>query len=220
MIKTMSAWKKFDLYIFDFDGTVCNTEPGITRALGIVLEQNGYAKTRKDLQVFIGPPLKTSLQKYLGIQDETLLNKIVSEYREFYIQHKCTDDSALYPGMIELFQGLRNQGKRLAIASLKPQKGLDYLAKKYQIEQYFDAICGPDENETPATKEGVIDLVLAKVVDYKQPVLIGDSEFDVVGAHLREMPSIGVHYGFGDEAALAKADAHAQSVQELSNLIL
>lgn len=217
----MSNWKDFDVYIFDFDGTISDTGEGIIQGLQKTLSEFNLQATREQLQPFIGPPIAQSLHKYLGLTDEHLISQIVARYREIYYDRETgyVEVAAMYPGMKELLHDLHKKGKKLAIASLKPQRGLDYLCEKYGIKDWFSAICGPDENEEPGTKDGVIDLVFRSLPKEKS-VMIGDSAFDVDGAHVHGIPCIAVHYGFGLPHMLSHAQGQAKTVQQLRELIL
>ncbi len=215
----MINWKDFDLYIFDFDGTISDTGVGIIQALSKALSEHNIHVTAEQLQPFIGPPVAQSLHKYLGLTDQHFIDQIVARYRQVYYEDGCADISAMYPGMKELLEDLHKKGKKLAIASLKPMRGLNYLSEKYGIKDLFSAICGPNEHEIPNTKDGVLDLVF-QTLPKERSVMIGDSSFDVDGAHVHGIPCIAVHYGFGLAHALSHAEGQAKSVQELRQLIL
>lgn len=215
----MRNWKDYDVYIFDFDGTISDTGAGIIHALKKTLQEFNISVTDEQLRPFIGPPLGESLRGHLVITDDRMIQDIIKQYRHLYYEGGHVDWSEMYAGMKDLLEGLYKKGKKLAVASMKPVRGLDYLCEKYGIKEYFAAICGPDQNEWPATKDGVIDLVFEKLPK-DNSVMVGDSAFDVYGAHVHQIPCIAVHYGFGTPESLAEAEGHAMTVKELSQLIL
>lgn len=215
----MKNWKDYDLYIYDFDGTISDTGAGIIHALTQTLGEFGHETTPEQLRPFIGPPVGESLQKHFGITDPKKVADITKRYRHVYYQDGHVDGAEMYPGIKEQLMALHAKGKKLAIASLKPEAGLIYLTEKYGIRDYFSAICGPNQDELPATKEGIIELVF-QILPKENSVMIGDSAFDVYGAHVHGIPCIGVHYGFGTRESLSEADVHVNTVEELSKLLL
>ena len=104
---------KFKAVIFDFDGTICATAPGVVKSAKYALEAFGYAvpEDENELEFFIGPPLLVTFQERFGADPQTAL-ELVKKYRERYT-NQGVFESELYGGGDNLFfvfekEGLKN----------------------------------------------------------------------------------------------------------------
>ena len=105
--------------LFDFDGTLFDTSPGILRCMRAALEKNGYdAHTREWLKRFIGPPVIPALKEFHGM-DDAEAEKVKSDYRALYRAEGVFECAPMY-GAKECLQRLRAAGIRLAVATSKP----------------------------------------------------------------------------------------------------
>ncbi len=214
---------KYNAVIFDFDGTICNTGEGIIKSVKYALEAFGCQPPEKDddLSVFIGPPLVTSFMKYYGFNREKA-EALVVKYRERYSE-RGVYESTLYPEIKELLQALKADGIKIAVASSKPLKFIEILLKKFEIYEYFDAVCGVTFNSDCETKASIIARAL-KELDAKaeNALMIGDTRFDIEGAKENSITSIGVLWGFGsaEEFNTAGADFIAEKPFDIESTAL
>ena len=113
---------KFKAVIFDFDGTVCETAPGVVKSAKYALESFGYPvpEDEHELEFFIGPPLLVTFQERFGADPQRAL-ELVKKYRERYT-NQGVYESSLYSGMDTLLAALKKDGLKIGIASSKPQK--------------------------------------------------------------------------------------------------
>ena len=199
----------FDTILFDLDGTLTDSGLGITKAVQYALGQMGYeVPPRESLFSFIGPPLHLSFQRYCGI-DEAAAAEMVRQFRVYYNQMGGILENEVYPGIRELLAELKNAGKRLVIATSKPQAAAELVMHHFGLDEYVPEIIGGTD-DTRNTKGKVIAYALKEFgVDPKTAIMVGDREHDVQGAAENGIPAIGITWGYGDRPELENAGAKA-----------
>lgn len=171
------------------------------------------------LRTYVGPPLWYSFSD-LGYEGELLAN-LVSGYRARYHAHYL--DPEPFPGVIELLHDLHRAGIPLATATSKQAPMALAQMEHLGLSEVFDVIAGatPDPASSKATViREALTLLEARGVDTSHPVIIGDSIWDVRGAHEAGIPVIGVGWGYATEDGLDEADAVCETVEELRSFIL
>ena len=198
----------YDYLFFDLDGTLTDPGMGITNSVAYALKKwNIEAESRESLYRFIGPPLADSFQQYYGFTPEDSL-KAVDDYRE-YFRDKGLYENEVYEGVEDLLKELRARGKKLAVATSKPEVFAVRILKHFGLDGYFDVIAGATMDSSRSKKADVIAWAMQCLgeVDVSRSVMIGDREHDVLGAKQVGMDSIGVLFGYGDRAEHEKAGA-------------
>ena len=198
----------YDYLFFDLDGTLTDPGMGITNSVAYALKKwNIEAESRESLYRFIGPPLADSFQQYYGFTPEDSL-KAVDDYRE-YFRDKGLYENEVYEGVEDLLKELRARGKKLAVATSKPEVFAVRILKHFGLDGYFDVIAGATMDSSRSKKADVIAWAMECLgeVDLSRSVMIGDREHDVLGAKQVGMDSIGVLFGYGDRAEHEKAGA-------------
>lgn len=200
--------KKYDTFLFDLDGTVIDSSPGILCAFDYALAKFGIKETdRAGMYRIMGPPLAFSFTEYYGFSEEQA-RRAVEYYREYY-SCKGIFESSVYEGLSEVFRRLRAAGCRLAIATLKPEKYAVKIAEHFGIAQYFDGVAGRAPDDMSAQKEDLIlrALGMCGSPDKSGALMVGDRCYDVAGAHSAGVDCLGVLYGFGSKEELVSAGA-------------
>lgn len=209
--------------MFDLDGTLTNSGPGIANSVRYALEKRGIHETdEKKLLAFVGPPLVDSFQKYYGFTLEES-KAAIFDYRDYFVD-KGIFENELYPGMLELLERLKAAGKRLFVATSKPEPFAKQVIEYFHISHCFEAVAGPGLEEKSHKKAKIIRRNLAdfQISDLEHTVMIGDRENDVRAARETGIRSIGVLYGYGSKEELLEAGAEklAASLEELEKLLL
>ncbi len=209
--------------LFDLDGTLTDPFEGITASIIYSLAKFGIEEPdRNRLAAFIGPPLVDSFSKFYGFSHGCAL-AAVGYYREYYGK-KGIFECFLYDGIAELLRKLKAAGKKVIIATSKPEFFAEKLMRHFGIEDCFDFICGATMDEKRTNKSEVIVYAMQKagIENPVDCVMIGDRKFDILGAKSAGMKSVGVCYGYGgrDEIEAAGPDGIAQTVAELNSLLL
>ena len=205
--------------LFDLDGTLTDSAPGIMNSITYALERYGIHEERGELMKFIGPPLSESLEEFYGFDPEKR-TEAIAIFRE-YFNEKGWQENAPYPGIAELLRELKAAGLCLRVATSKPEVQAVRILEHFGLAQYFDRICGaPLGNEEGAKKSAVIRRAISGA---EGPVImVGDRRHDVAGASETGLPCIGVLYGYGDREELEQAGAAfiAEDVEALKRLLL
>ena len=212
----------YNVVLFDLDGTLTDPGVGITNSVAYALKFFGIENTdRRELYKFIGPPLIDSFSKYYFLS-ESDCEKAVFEYR-VYFKEKGMFENSVYKNVPELLQKLKDDGKKLVIATSKPEEFAITILKHFDLFKYFDCVCGASMDGKRSIKGDVIRYALNKcnITDLNKTVMIGDREHDVIGAKSVGIDSIGVLYGYGnlDELKSAGATYIAQEVNDILKYI-
>lgn len=195
---------KFDVVLFDFDGTVADTSPGIKEGLLHTFRLNNLpSMTDSEMDRFIGPPLDDSFVKYCSVTIEKA-KSMVLDFRAHY-HTKAIDKFVIYPCIKESLEVLREKGITVAIATSKPEMMAVYILKKAGLYEYFDVVQGATLDGKLIKKSDIVRHVLDKdEVRGKKALMVGDTEFDIIGAHNNGIAALWVNYGFGTKEAAKK----------------
>lgn len=212
----------YDYVLFDLDGTLTNPELGITNCVMYALEKFGIkVDSRKKLHPFIGPPIKHSFQYFYGFSEEES-TLAVAYFRERFSQIGWRENE-IFEGIAEVLQELKKRNKKIILASCKLEEYSIRILKHFQIEQYFDFIAGSTMDGRRSEKEDVIAYALeqCKIQDKSKVIMVGDRKYDIVGANINGIDSMGVLFGFGDyeELKAAKATIIVKEVEEILRYI-
>jgi len=198
----------YQYIFFDLDGTLTDPGIGITNSVAYALKKwNIEVADRSELYCFIGPPLVDSFMKYYGFSKEDAL-KAVEYYRE-YFSVKGIFENTIFDGTAKLLADLKAAGKKIVLATSKPQHYAEIILKHFEIDQYFDVVAGATMDERRSKKTDVILYALdqCQIEDKSQVVMVGDREHDIHGANNAGLDSIGVLCGYGDREELETAGA-------------
>jgi phosphoglycolate phosphatase len=207
--------------LFDLDGTLINSEEGITKCVQYALDAYGiHEPDRKNLLCFIGPPLGPVFREKYGMSEEDAW-KSIQKYRERY-DVKGIYECCLYDGVKEAVARLKEKGYVIALASSKPETACRRIIEHFDMLSYFDLIVGSSLDGTISTKQQVLEELYRRMkqlpeekygdvslLDKKDMCLIGDTRFDVLGAKQFGIPCIGITYGFGTREELTEHGAVA-----------
>ena len=215
--------KKYDVIAFDLDGTLTNPERGLVAGFMYAFDKLGikYAN-RESLKRFIGPPLFDEWKKCFGLSDEEC-NEALRTFREFYDVYGWREND-IYPGVAEMLQKLRASGKKLVVATSKPEKVANKVLKLFDIAKYFDFISTATIDKKRDKKCEVLEYALENIGSPEKSscILVGDRVFDSEGAKLVGIDSLGVLYGHGTREEILNAGftALADSTDEILRLLL
>ncbi len=221
MQHTQNKMKNIQYIFFDLDGTLTDPGEGITNSVAFALRKFGIEETDKTkLYDFIGPPLIDSFIKYYSFSPEQA-KKAVDYYREYY-SIKGIFENILYDGIPALLEKLENCGKKIVLATSKPDKFAEEILHHFGIFDYFSFVAGATLDETRTKKDEVIKFALESldITDTSKVVMIGDRKYDIAGAKKFGIKTIAVHYGYGSEEELTNSnpDFSAETVKQLTEL--
>ena len=210
----------YDTILFDLDGTLTDPGEGITNSVAYALKKFGIeVEDRITLFPFIGPPLIETFMRLYHMSYEDGL-RAVEYYRE-YFGDRGIFENAPYEGIAEMLSFLQSAGKRLILATSKPEVYARRILEHFDLDKYFHFIAGATFDESRSEKWDVIEYALTSCnIDRTTAVMIGDRKHDMIGAKKTGLDAIGVLWGFGDRAELERtgADMILESVADLKLL--
>ncbi|MBO5891739.1 MAG: HAD hydrolase-like protein [Oscillospiraceae bacterium] len=193
--------------IFDLDGTLTDSGEGILNSVEMTLRHFTLpVPDRQALRVFVGPPLRDMFIAY-GIP-ENRVEEAIDVYRSRYNTIGKFENSP-YPGIPQLLGKLQNTGYHLYVATSKPEHTAIEILEKFQLAKYFEEICGGTPDGSRDEKSKVIAYLLSKLDCTGKTWMIGDTDFDVIGAAAHGIPTIGVSWGYGNIESMVNAGAAA-----------
>ena len=198
--------------LFDLDGTIINSEEGITKCVQYALRAYGIDEPdRKKLLCFIGPPLDPVFREKYGMTEEEAW-RAVEKYRERF-DVEGIFECCLYDGVRDAIIRLKEKDYVLALASSKPETACRRILEHFLLTPYFDEVVGSTLDGRISTKEEVLEELGRRMADWQisrdEMCLIGDTKYDAAGAKAFGIRCIGVSYGFGTREELLDAGAEA-----------
>ncbi len=215
--------RDYQYLLLDLDGTITDPMIGITSSVEYALSYFNIKVSRlEELCPFIGPPLIDSFKEFYNFTDEQA-QIALKKYREYFTT-KGIFENSVYDGIEEFLQSQINQGRKLMLATSKPEPFAKQILEHFKLDHYFSFIGGATLDGTRSTKTDVIRYVLETnhITDLSDTIMIGDRKHDIEGAKNNGIASIGVLYGYGDKAELEKAGADyiVADINELTTIIL
>lgn len=212
---------KYDHILFDLDGTLTDSGPGIINGFEYSLGKMGIdVPDKASLRKFVGPPLGDSFEKTLGFSPEDAA-KGIAFYKEYYAE-KGVYENDVYPGIPELLEKLKASGKKLIVATTKAELMADVVMDHFGLRKYFDLVVASN-NADRKNKIDVLNFAIENGgVDRERSVMVGDRFYDITGAAHFGIESVGVLYGYGSRQELEEAGATyiAESVDSLYEILL
>lgn len=199
---------KYQLAIFDLDGTLLNTLDDLADSVNFIMNEFGYPqRTLTEVRSFVGNGIRKLIERSAPENTaEDAINRMFEQFKEYYAVH-CADKTKPYDGIMELLQTLQEQGVKLAVVSNKADYAVKALCEQY-FNGYFDVAVGEREGIARKPAPDTVNEVLKNLqMEKSQAVYIGDSEVDVQTANNAEMDCIAVDWGFRDKEILTEAGA-------------
>ena len=214
---------RYDYALFDLDGTLTESGPGIINSVKYSLNAFGIHEEDDDnLRKFIGPPLIDAFRDYYGFNQKDA-QTATNLYREYYKTQGIFENS-LYCGIRDMLTTLSNAGVSLMVATSKPEHFCMQILDHFDISQYFSFVSAALVNEGRTKKDEVIAHLLDSccINDQSRIVMVGDRQYDILGAASFGLDSIGVTYGYGSSEELRAAGAThlADAPENIVSIIL
>lgn len=226
IIDIMDEWQamRYDLIIFDFDGTIVDTITDVGICFNEALSSCGFPKHKlENFGRFAGGNLETIVSRLLPPEDitEGNITRVKTKYRELYL-HSSKPNTKPYPGIWDMLQCLKKEGYTLAVNSNKGQMLLDDMIDKMFPPHFFSSVVGYlEDRPSKPDPTGVKMIVEQCGCRMEQAVYIGDGISDVLTAENAGIPCVFVTWGQGNEGQIpANADVTiVQTVEQLKRVL-
>ena len=198
----------YDAILFDVDGTLIDSAPGILHTLEEVFQKMGVDVTGVNLRRYLGPPLRKSFGEHFTELDKSYAVKG---------SHEC----AAYPGAAEMLQRLKDAGLILCTATSKPTEVVTPILEEKGLAPFFDFIGGASMDESRDTKTDVVHYVLSQpMLQGKRVLMVGDRNDDMRGAADCGLDAALYGYGSREELAPFHPVLLAESCADLADQLL
>lgn len=212
----------YDHIFFDLDGTLIDSKQGIFNAVHYTLDSMGIPleDRPKDLNPFIGPPLRDSFRSLFNFTSDVAEVATV-KYREYYSQHGLYEYK-IFDGIQKSLEYLVESGIKLSVVTSKAEAYADLIIKSTGFHDYFQTVSGCEIDGRRSTKQELILYTLnnLKLKPSASIIMIGDRYHDIRGAKQTGISSAAVLYGYGslEELQEEKPDLFINSPEEIKIL--
>lgn len=191
--------KYYDYILFDLDGTLTDSKPGIIECIAYALEKENVPYTNQILDKMVGPPFRVSMHDFLGLEMPEI-EKLIGIYRGVYEEYGYKN-CKVFEGVEQMLSALKNAGKVLGVATSKPIKFTQMIMRDFDLGKYFDYVAGASSDASKEAKSDVIQGALENlgVKDKSKALMVGDRLYDIEGAHMQGIDCAAVLYGYGSK---------------------
>lgn len=210
----------YKTYIFDLDGTLLDTLNDLHASCNYALRTHGMPeRSLEEVRQFVGNGVKKLMERAIpnGL-DNPLFEDTLQTFRQHYLLHNL-DTTLPYPGIMEMLQQLKAQGKRIAVVSNKFYAATQDLCKHFFGDTIQVAIGEREDIKKKPAPDTVLEALRQLQVTRQDAVYVGDSEVDVETARNSGIPCISVLWGFRSKSFLLShgATTFIETPNELTN---
>ena len=190
--------RKYKYILFDLDGTLIYSHPGIYSCIRYALKELGLpAPKEAELKKCIGPSLMYSFKHYFGLDEETA-RKATAKYREEYSRTGVYENEAIR-GALEMLKTLKERGYTLAMATSKPKLYADIISARFGFCEYLTAQVGSGVDGSFPTKASVIAEAMRQLgAAPNECLMVGDRMHDLEGARENKVDCALLEIGYAE----------------------
>lgn len=199
---------KYKTYIFDLDGTLLSTLADLAASTNYALRTHHMPERSLDeVRRFVGNGVKKLMERAIpdGLNNP-LFEETFATFRHHYMQHNL-DTTQPYPGIMQLLEQLKAEGKNIAVVSNKFYAATRELCRHFFGDLVPVAIGEREDIRKKPAPDTVIEALRELGVDKEGAVYIGDSDVDIMTAKNSGMPCVSVLWGFRDKEFLLEHGA-------------
>ncbi len=213
--------RKFDAVLFDLDGTLTDSLPGIARSVQFALQSLGVkAPLEEELGWCAGPPLRENFRRLLGSADSVSIERAVALYLERY-EMVGFRENRVYEGIDAMLATL-SRSCRLLLVTAKLTEIAERVLGEFSMRAFFEGVYGTGRNGELSDKSELARIVIANHgLSASSTAIVGDRHHDIVAGKSNGLFAIGVSYGYGsrDELAGAGADVVCDSADAVARVL-
>lgn len=197
---------RFDLIVFDWDGTLINTIDWIVHCLQRAGEQYGFLTPEpQDAKDVIGLCIDNAVAALYPKADAETQKKIVQHYSQAYLSKQLSQDD-FFPGVYDMLLYLKESGYQLAVATGKTRSGLTHALAATGMENVFDITRCADETASKPNPKMLHEIMQHTQTTPDRTLMVGDSIHDMQMAQNAKVPAIGVACGANSLESLQQYD--------------
>ena len=198
--------KKYQLLVFDWDGTLADSEACIIDAMRLATAE-AELPTCNDAQIrdVIGLSLEGAIEVLFPEAEISVRNSVADTYREHYFS-TSTSPVPVFEGVIEILEKLNQENYFLAVATGKSRRGLDRSLNETGLDKYFHTTRCADETISKPNPQMLIGIIGFFGLETVDALMIGDSEYDLQMANNAGAESVAVSYGVHDAERLQQCE--------------
>lgn len=186
--------KRFDLIVFDWDGTLADSTTMIVDCIREASAEIGLQVPERSVaRKVIGLGLKEAVASLFGDLSLEQYDKLTASYRAHYFQRD--EETLLYEGVLDNIVNLNQQGFMLAVATGKGRNGLNLSLQRSGLAGYFHATRCVDECYSKPHPQMLLELMDELGATPGRTLMIGDTTFDLQMAQNANAASLAVSYG-------------------------
>ena len=198
--------KKFQLLVFDWDGTLVDSEACIIDAMQLASAEAKLPKCN-DAQIrdVIGLSLEGAIEALFPEAETSVRGSVADRYREHYFS-TSTSAVPVFEGVVEILEKLNQENYFLAVATGKSRTGLDRSLNETGLNKYFHTTRCADEAVSKPAPQMLIEIIDFFGLEAVDTLMIGDSEYDLQMANNAGAESIAVSYGVHNAERLQQCE--------------
>ena len=199
--------KPYDLIVFDWDGTVMDSEHRIVTCMQRAgADTLSSIPTDAEVREIIGLGMQEAVARLWPEADEDAVQKIIEAYRVHWLGDQIPD-SELFEGAAETIEALTDRGYLLAVATGKSRRGLDRVLDESGLARYFHMTRCADEAHSKPHPQMLQDILTDLNTEPNKALVVGDTEYDIQMAANAKVDAVGVSYGAHDQQRLIDCGA-------------
>ena len=202
----MTIASSYRLLVFDWDGTLADSEQRIVEAAQSAIETlNLPARSHEQVRTIIGLALGEACQALFPDMAKGQEHRFIACYREYYLRNTA-DPIPLFPGAAGALRGFAEDRYQLAVATGKGRRGLDRDMANHELGPLFSTTrCADDAPSKPHPKM-LLDIMAELAVDSAETLMIGDTAYDMEMARNAGVARVAVSSGVHDRQRLLEFD--------------
>jgi len=208
--------------LFDLDGTLADSFPGISRSINQTLTTLGrQPMPEAQLRQFVGARLAAIFGTLLDSNDDVLIDRACDIYRPLFDEVGILE-SRVFAGVPEALSTFRAAGHSLQVVTVRSIESARLVVRHLDIDRYFDAVHGPERTERACDKADLVRAALDLAgADARDALMIGDRADDIRAARVHGVLAVAAGWGYGEDAELraAEPDHFAATLADLVGLI-
>ena len=201
-------------FIFDFDGTLVDSEQAIYQCFQSITKQLAPNRVEYAKNILIGPPLRDTASEILGPDHQDSLDEFVQLFIEMH-DEQVIQHTQPYPDVIEVLKQLHDKNIPMAVATNKRLAPTQKLIDHFGWNNYFSFIECSDSQSEMRNKDAMIQDIINQNPSFQGSYFIGDTVNDGLSANLNQLPFIKACYGYGRDQDWSKVT----TLQEIHQFI-